>query len=65
MDWENIYKYYVVDLSKRLKDDISGKSISVIGTNNNTPAMDLHIFVVQEKTLIIDVESGLVESISV
>ncbi len=65
-DWEaGLYKFYVVDLSKRMKDDISGKSLSVLGSNNNLLAMDLHIFVVQEKTCVIDVETGLVESVSV
>ncbi len=61
--WENIYKYYTVNLARRLKDDVLGKSISVLGNNNNKLAMDLHCFIEVEKTLIIDVETGVVDAI--
>ncbi len=61
--WDNIYKYYYVNLGRRLKDDVLGKSISVLGNNNNKLAMDMHIFLEVEKTLIIDVESGIVDAL--
>jgi len=60
VDWDNIYKFYYVDLSRRLKDDNLGKSISLLGNNNNLLALDLHCFIEVEKSLIIDVESGRV-----
>lgn len=61
--WDNIYKYYVVDLGRRLKDDVLGKSLSVLGNNNNSIAMDLHCFVEIQKTMVIDVESGIVDAV--
>ncbi len=62
-DFENAYHYYYVNLERRLKDDMSGKSISVLCTNNNRVPIDLVCFVVVKKTMIIDIETGQIESI--
>ena len=63
--WDNIYKYYYVNLARRLPSDNLGKSVSIIGQNNNSLSMDLFVFVEIEKSMIIDVESGKVEELRV
>lgn len=64
-DFENIYKYYYVNLARRLPSDTLGKSVSIVGQNNNSLAMDLYIFIEIEKSLIIDTETGKVEELRV
>ena len=56
--FENIYKYYFVDLSRRSEDDISPKSITLVGQNNNLVAMDIYVYVIYRRSAIIDVETG-------
>jgi len=56
--WENNYRYYYLDLARRLKDDNSPKSISVYGTNSSLVAVDYYIFIVYEKQIVIDCETG-------
>lgn len=60
--FENNYRYYVVDLSRKSKDDISPKSINLIGTNNSLITIDLYIFVEFTRSLRIDVSTGEVNS---
>lgn len=60
--FENNFRYYVVDLSRKQKDDISPKSINLIGTNNSLITIDLYIFVEFSRSLRIDVSSGEIVS---
>lgn len=64
-DFENIYKYYYVNLARRLPSDTLGKSVAIIGQNNNALAMDLYCFIEIEKSLIIDTETGKIEELRV
>jgi hypothetical protein len=65
VDFQNIYKYYFVNVARRLPSDTLGKSVAILGTNNNSLAMDLHTFVVYEKSMIIDTESGKIDELRV
>ena len=64
-EWDNIYKYYYVNLARRLPSDNLGKSVSILGQNNNSLAMDLYIFIEVEKSMIIDIETGRVEELRI
>ena len=59
--FQNIYRYYYVDLSRRAKDDIGAKGITIMGKNDNLVAMDLYCFVVHKKSASLDVETGILE----
>ena len=61
-DWENMYRYYYVNFPNNTND--SSASISLSCYNNNAVAVDLLIFVMSEKTALIDVITGQVESIN-
>lgn len=56
--WENNYRYYYLDLARRLKDDTSPKSVSVYGTNSSLVAVDYYVFIIYEKQIVIDCETG-------
>ena len=64
-EWDNNYKYYYVNLSRRLPSDNLGKSVSILGQNNNALAMDLYIFIEVEKSMIIDIETGRVDELRI
>lgn len=58
-DWDNAYRYYVVDLGRREQfEDITPKSILVQGTNNTYVAMDYFCFVVFERKVKINMLDG-------
>jgi hypothetical protein len=59
--FQNIYRYYYVDLSRRAKDDIGAKGITIMGKNDNIVGMDLFCFVVHKKSASLDVETGILE----
>lgn len=59
--FQNIYRYYYVDLSRRAKDDIGAKGITIMGKNDNLVGMDLFCFVVHKKSASLDVETGILE----
>jgi hypothetical protein len=59
--FQNIYRYYYVDLSRRAKDDIGAKGITIMGKNDNEVAMDLFCFVIHKKSASLDVETGILE----
>lgn len=59
--FQNIYRYYYVDLSRRAKDDIGAKGITIMGKNDNLVAMDLFCFVIHKKSASLDVETGILE----
>lgn len=62
--FENIYRYYYVDLERRVSDNKTPKSIVLVGQNSNAVSMDLHCFVICKKSVIIDVNTGRVLSAS-
>ena len=57
-DWENLYRYYYVNLSRGLEDDNMPKSITVSDYNNNLVAADYLFFVVSKKNFTIDCNTG-------
>jgi len=65
VDFQNVYKYYYTNVARRLPSDTLGKSVAILGTNNNALAMDLHTWITVEKTMIIDVESGKIDELRV
>lgn len=62
--FENIYKYYYVNLERRASNKNVPISISITCTNSNLVPIDLHIFVVSRKSLILDVDSGKMKASS-
>jgi hypothetical protein len=56
--WCNNYRYYVVDISRRLAGDNSPKSVTVTGLNNTALKVDYYYFLQYRRHLTIDVESG-------
>jgi hypothetical protein len=62
IDWNNIYKYYYVDLSRRAHDSVTSKSIQVVGMNTNVVPIDLHVFVISRKSVVINVDTGKLQS---
>jgi len=56
-----IHRYYYLDLSRRNNDDLSGKSLTLCGINNNLVDIDLFIYVIYNKKGILDCVSGLLK----
>lgn len=56
--WVQNYRYYVVDLSRRLAGDNTPKSLTVIAKNNTQLKVDYLFFVEYERHLSLDIESG-------
>ena len=57
--WQNNYQYYVINLSRRLKEeDRIPKAVHVVGNNNNLVNIDLYIFLEIEKEIVIDLATG-------
>lgn len=56
--WVNNYRYYVVDLSRRLAGDNTPKSLSIVGKNSSKYTVDYYCFVEYERHLDLDVETG-------
>ena len=65
LGFQNIYRYYYVDLSRRAKDDIGAKGITIMGKNDNLVDIDLFCFVIHKKSAALDVETGLLEMRSI
>lgn len=57
-EWCQNYRYYVVDLSRRLAGDNTPKSITVLGVNSSEYPIDYYFFIEYERHLELDVESG-------
>jgi hypothetical protein len=58
-DFQYGYRYYAVDLSRRMpSEDSSPKSILVLGTNNSAKSVDLICFVGYQREISIDMETG-------
>lgn len=64
LDYNNIYKYYYVNLERRLADSIQAKSIKFRCVNSNLVSLTLHCFVVVKKQCVIDVQTGKLLSLS-
>lgn len=56
--WQNNYRYYVVDLSRRLAGDNTPKSLTVIGKNASLVTVDYFYFLQYRRHLTIDIETG-------
>jgi hypothetical protein len=56
--WENNYRYYVANLSRRLAGDNTPKSITIQGINDTIYQMDLYIFVEYERKFSLNIETG-------
>lgn len=58
-DFSMMYRYYVVDVSRRLAaEDLVPKSIQILGKNLTRLTMDYYIFVEVEKSITIDLQTG-------
>jgi hypothetical protein len=58
-DWTNAYRYYAVDLKRRLpNEDTVPKSILISGTNNTAKSMDLICFITYQREITIDMATG-------
>lgn len=64
LDYQNIYKYYYVNLERRLADSIQSKSIKFRCTNSNLVDLTLHCFIITKKQVVIDVQTGKLISMS-
>lgn len=59
-DWDNAYRYYVCDLSRRVpSEDGVAKSVVVSGVNNTSRIMDYVCFIAFERKVKIDMRTGL------
>ena len=59
--FDNGYRYYVCDLSRRLQSaDSIPLSVQISGTNNTSATIDLYTFVTYQKSLQVEVASGVV-----
>ena len=57
--WLNGYRFYVADLSRRLRpEDKQAKSILIRGTNNSNIIIDLMVFVLYERFFTINCVNG-------
>ena len=58
-DWENMYRYYFVDLSRGSnEDDQTPRDIRLTCRNDNLVAIDLYIFVLQTKQFVVNCSTG-------
>lgn len=64
LDYQNIYKYYYVNLERRLADSIQSKSIKFRCSNPNKVDLTLHCFIITKKQVVIDVQTGKLISMS-
>jgi hypothetical protein len=61
LDFDNGYRYYVVDISRRLtSDEVVPVSVQVTGTNNTSKIMDYYCFVTYKRSVEIDLASGAI-----
>ena len=57
-EFNNNYKYYYVNLERRVVDDIQSKSIKLRCANNSLVDLSLHTFLVLKKNVTIDIQTG-------
>ena len=60
--WSNAYRYYVVNLSRRLNngDELIGKSYQITGKNSSAVALDLYCFISYKRTITLEKLTGFV-----
>lgn len=62
--WQTLYRFYTVDLSRRLGGDESvPKSVQITGTNATTKTLDLYTFIEYGRKVKIDVLTGALTAI--
>ena len=63
--WENLYRYYFINLNRKLDDDVTPKSITIMGKNNSTKdlACDFLVYVIQRKSMLINTSTGRVSAV--
>ncbi len=62
-DWSNGYRYYVVDIARRLEsEDSIPKSVQVSGINDTSKSLDLYVFVSYKRKIVLDLASGAIVS---
>jgi hypothetical protein len=58
-EWDNLYRYYVCDLARRIPaEDRVPKSVNVLGINDTGKAMDYLCFLVYKRKIRVDLRSG-------
>lgn len=62
LDWSMNYRYIYVDLSRRISDNTSYKSISVSGTNRHAAAILYHVYVISKRRTTLNTETGKLTS---
>ena len=59
LDWENGYRYYVCDISRRLpSEDAVPRSVVISGINGTGSVMDYICFIVFERRITLEMVSG-------
>lgn len=58
--FNNIYRYYYVNLERHIDDSSVKKSITMSGTNSSSVNIDIMTFIITKSKLIIDIETGKV-----
>ena len=63
--WENLYRYYFINLNRKLDDDVTPKSITIMGKNNSTKGLvcDFLVYVIQRKSMLINTSTGRVSAV--
>jgi hypothetical protein len=64
VDWENNKRYYFVNLERHSANKSVGNAISITAQQVNAVPIDLHVFVISRKSVIVDVDSGRLVSMS-
>jgi hypothetical protein len=63
-DWTYGYRYYVVDIARRLQSsDNVPLSIQVQGTNNSGATLDFYVFVTYQRSVQIELSTGVIASL--
>jgi hypothetical protein len=58
-EWDNLYRYYVCDLSRRIpSEDRVPKSVQVLGLNNTAKIMDYICFIIFSRSIRVDLVTG-------
>lgn len=59
-DWDNLYRYYVCDLSRRVpSEDGVAKSVVFQGVNLSAKTMDYICFIAFERKVVIEMDTGM------
>lgn len=58
--WSDYYRYYFVNLSRKLEEDTQPKSLNVQATNNSKVTADYIVFVISKKSFMLNTSTGRV-----